>query len=126
MSAILRQYTQPEDKLVVLGEATWGGEVLIRSDRKGLSVFELESQPSISNARGLRDMLTNPEDLRRLKSLGFNKLVLLSESPAQFAIQAVNPGSKHRRMLYPESISSVVDAWPVVYRSEDILIKEIP
>jgi hypothetical protein len=29
-------------------------------------------------------------------------------------------------MLYPESISSAVDGWPVVYRSEDVLIKEIP
>jgi len=32
----------------------------------------------------LRDLLTNETDLRRLKALGYNKLVLVSESPAWF------------------------------------------
>ena len=67
-----------------------------------------------------------PEDLAKLKSLGYNKLVLLSESPVRVAISAVNPGSRKTREYYPASISPTVDAWPVDYRSEDILIKEIP
>jgi len=50
----------------------------------------------------------------------------LSESPMQFAAQALNPGMKRRRRLYPASISPRVDAWPTVYQTEDILIKEIP
>jgi hypothetical protein len=42
------------------------------------------------------------------------------------AVLAANPGSKRTRLCYPASISPAVDAWPVVYRSEDLLIKEIP
>jgi hypothetical protein len=126
MSVVIREHTKPEDKLIVWGEATWGGEVLILSARKGLCVFGLESSPRRSTVKGLYDLLSNEADLRRLKALGYNKLVLLSESPVQMAIQAVNPGSKRRRYCYPATISPAVDAWPEVYRSEDILIKEIP
>lgn len=50
----------------------------------------------------------------------------MSESPAKFAAVAVNPGSSRQRFFYPATISQAVDAWPVLYRSEDILIKEIP
>jgi len=50
----------------------------------------------------------------------------MSESPVQVAVQRVNPGSKRTRLCYPATISPAVDAWPVVYRSEDLIIKEIP
>jgi hypothetical protein len=63
--------------------------------------------------------------LKRLKELGYTKLVLLSESPVKFAAVAVNPGSHRLRELYPETVSASVDAWPVVFKSEDILIKQI-
>ena len=125
-SALVRQHTKPEDKLIVYGEGQWGGEVLIRSGRKGLSVFSLENLTTMPTVKGLYALLNNEADLRRLKALGFNKLVLLSESPVRFAVTAVNPGSKRKRIYYPATISAKVDAWPVVYRSEDILIKEIP
>jgi hypothetical protein len=53
--------------------------------------------------------------------------VLVSESPVEFAAQAIDPGNYNRsRFFYPSTISPKVDAWPVVFRSEDILIKEIP
>jgi len=39
--------------------------------------------------------------------------------------RAVNPGSHRLRELYPASISPAVDSWPLVFRSADILIKEI-
>jgi hypothetical protein len=63
---------------------------------------------------------------RHLRSPGHNKLVLMSEPPAKFAAGAVNPGSKQKRLYYPATISKTVDEWPVLYRSENILIKEIP
>jgi hypothetical protein len=56
----------------------------------------------------------------------FNKLFLLSESPVRYAVEATNPGSQRKRIFYPATISPTVDAWPMVYRSEDILIREIP
>ncbi len=71
-------------------------------------------------------MLDSDTDLARLKSLGYNKLVMLSESPLQFAAQALNPNLKRKRFTYPASVSPKVDAWPVVYQTEDIIIKDIP
>jgi hypothetical protein len=126
MAAIIRDHTRPEDKLIVQGATMWGGEELFRAERQGLCVSYLEAPKDFSNTKGLCELLASEKDLRRLKELGYNKLVLLSESPVQFAVKAVNPGSTRRRQTYPATISSAVDAWPVVYRSEDILIKEIP
>ena len=127
MSLLLRQYTQPTDKLLVFKcDPEWGAEVLFRSDRKGLVVLTLESPPHGQTAKGLLELLDNEADLRRLQSLGYNKLVLIGESPVRFAVEAVNPNSQRKRLSYPATISSRVDAWPVVYRSEDMLIKEIP
>lgn len=124
MGAIIRQYTKPEDRLVVYG-ADWGGEELFRAGRRGFCVHDLENVQQADTTRGLRELLDNKTDLHRLKALGYTKLVLISESPAWFAATAVNPGSKARRDLYPATLSPTVDNWPVVYRSEDILIKEI-
>ena len=126
ISSLLREHTNPNDRLIVLGESTWGGEVLFRSGRKGLSVYSLEPPRAGPKQKGLAEILGSDEHLGRLKSLGYNKLVLLSESPVRFAVQAVNPGSQRQRLFYPETISKTVDSWPVVYRSEDILIREIP
>ena len=126
MSVLIRQYTKPGDKLIVYGEGNFGGEVLFRSGRAGLSLIRLHNVKELPTVKGLYELLDSEADLRRLKSLGYNKLVLLSESPVRVAISAVNPGSQKTRDCYPASISRTVDAWPVVYRSADILIKEIP
>jgi len=127
MSTIVRQNTNPSDKLIVYKcDPEWPGEILFRSERSGLFVPTLESSPDGPTKKGLYDLLNNETDLQHLKSLGYNKLVLISESPVMFAVVAVSPGSQRKRNYYPATISPQVDAWPVVYRSEDILIKEIP
>jgi len=126
LSLIIRQNTSPADKLLVFDPDDWGGEVLICSHRNGLCVYSLENPPGVSTAKGLVTLLTYAPDLNRLKSLGYNKLVLLSESPVRYAVVAVNPNSQYVHRHYPDHISPSVDAWPVIYRSEDILIKEIP
>jgi hypothetical protein len=126
LASIIHEKTKPTDKLVVFDPDDWGGEVLFRSDRNGLGVYSLENLPGVSTAKGLFGLLNNEPDLNRLKSLGYNKLVLLSESPVRYAVEVVNPNSQKVRRHYPDTISPAVDAWPVVYRSEDILIKEIP
>ncbi len=127
MAAVIRQYTQPEDRLVLCGSDTsWGGEELFRAGRRGFYLYDLENVQHADTTRGLRDLLDNKADFHRLKILGYNKLVLISESPAWFAATAVNPGSQVRRNLYPASLTPTADRWPVIYRSEDILIKEIP
>ncbi len=127
MSAILREHTKPEDKLIFYKcDPHWGGEELFRSGRKGLSVMALRRSAAGPSPKGLFDLLENEADLQRLKSLGYNKLVMMSQSPVMFAVQAASPGRRMERTLYPQTVSAKVDAWPVVYRSEDILIKEIP
>jgi len=127
MAQVLREHTKPEDKLIVYDASVrWGGEELFTSGRHGFYVFSIENVQGGRSNRGLRDLLNNEADLAHLKSLGYNKIVLLSESPLQFAAQAINPDAKRQRFTYPASISPKIDAWPVVYQSEDILIKEIP
>jgi len=127
ISSLIRQHTQPTDKLVLYTcTQDWGGEQLFRSGRQGLCVMNYVSSSDNPTVKGLHELLTNDSDLSRLKQLGYTKLVMVSESPVRFAAEAINPGSKRRRQLYPQTISKIVDNWPVVYRSEDLLIKEIP
>ena len=127
MAAVIQQHTQPDDRLILYNtDASWGGEELFRAGRRGFYVYDLENVQRADTTHGLLDLLDNETDLHRLKALGYNKLVLISESPAWFAATAVNPGSTAKRILYPATLSPTVDRWPVVYRSEDILIKQIP
>lgn len=126
MAAIIREQTQPKDKLIIYcaGAQIWRGEELFASHRRGFFVASFQKNENGASF-GVCSLLTG-KDLERLKSLGYTKLVLMSESPAQFAAQAVNPGSHRQRFFYPPMISPSVDAWPVIYQSPDILIKEIP
>jgi hypothetical protein len=127
-SQTIHDHTSPQDKLIVYdaGFISWGGETLFRSERKGLSVKYLNTHSDDTNTIGLVELLNDEANLSRLKSLGYNRLVLVSESPVQFAAQAINPGSKRTRFYYPSTISPKVDAWPVIFQSEDVMIKGIP
>ena len=113
MTATIRSHTTAADKLIMIN-AGWGGDALIRADRRGLSMF---------NPAAFEDA----EKYAQLKKLGFNKMVILSESPYQNAIQIVNPGQTGiRRIFAKDFISPRVEKWPTVYETEDIVIKEIP
>ena len=113
MADIIRQETAPTDKLVVIGGG-WGGELLFRSGRRGLSVWTAH-------------IFDRPEDLAKLKSLGYNKLVMVSQSPFLNAVQIVNPGQTGiPRELAKSSLTPRVESWPADYESGDIIIKEIP
>ena len=113
MADIIRQDTTPTDKLVISGGG-WGGELLFRSGRQGFTVWDAH-------------IFDRPENLARLKSLGYNKLVLVSESPFHHAIQIVNPGQTDiPRELAKSGLTTQVESWPTVYESGDIIIKKIP
>jgi hypothetical protein len=127
MGAEIVRHTKPGDRLLVYTcDPIWGGEVLFRSGRRGLCVPILQGEPNGPTPKGLFDLLGNPADLNRLRSLGYNKVVLISESPVRYAVAASNPGSKRIRARYPEKLPPTVQAWPEVYRTEDVLIKGIP
>jgi hypothetical protein len=113
MADIIRQDTAPTDKLVIIGGG-WGGELLFRSGRQGLSAWDAH-------------IFDRPEDLARLKSLGYTKLVMASESPFQNAVQVVNPGQAGiPRDFYRDRMTPLVEKWPTVFQTEDILIEQIP
>lgn len=111
--AALQQHTAPTDKLIMINGG-WGGDELTLAGRKGLSMW---------NATAFED----PAKAARLKELGFNKLVILSQSPYQNAIQIVNPGQTGiPRIFAKKFLTPLVESWPTVYATEDIIIKEIP
>lgn len=127
VAALVARHTQPTDKLLLYQcDPTWGGELLFLSQRAGLSVMELERRPNGPSPKGLFDLLRNPEDLKRLRQLGFNKLVLVSESPVRHAVEAAKPGRPRQRRVYPADISPQVNAWPEVLRTENVLIRAWP
>jgi hypothetical protein len=111
--AAVRAHTSPEDKLVVINGG-WGGDELFRAGRNGLSMWNTAA-------------FENPEGYARLKKLGFNKLVILSESPFQNAVQIVNPGQTGiPRHMAKSWLTPQTEKWPTVLDTDDLIIKEIP
>ncbi len=111
--AKVREHTKPEDRLLI-AEGGWGGNILFLSDRQGLSIWTAK-------------MLNEGDNLQRLKELGYNKLVLISDSPLLTALQVINPGnSSYQRRTYEATLSEESLAWPTIYQDEDVIIKALP
>ena len=106
-------HTSPQDKLMLINGG-WGGEQLIRTGRTGLSIWNM-------------DIFGDAANYARLKQLGYNRLVIISESPFQNAIQIVNPGQTGiPRQMAHDALSATVEKWPTIYATDDIIIKDIP
>jgi hypothetical protein len=106
------EHTTPEDKLVVINGG-WGGDLLILSGRRGVSADTPE-------------ILKQTEQGSSLASLGYNKVVIASESPLLHAAQVTNPGSGQRaRTLWRDFAAPDFEDWRVTYASDDIVIKEL-
>ncbi len=113
IAALIRQYTSPNDKLLIQGGG-WGGEELFLSDRKGLSIW---------NTRFLED----PKMLAHIKQLGYTKLVMISESQLHYAVQATKPSQTQlQRDTYAQYLTPVAQGWKTLLQDEDIVVKEIP
>ena len=113
MADIIRLHTAPTDKLVVSGGG-WGGEELIRANRQGLSVWN----PQIFD---------DPANYAKLKSLGYNKLVMISESPLMLAVRQSTPGGATiTRGIYRKLLTPVAEGWKTLFENEDLLIKALP
>lgn len=112
-AAVIRAHTDPQDKLVIINGG-WGGDQLIQAGRKGLSILDA-------------GFFENPDHRSELKQLGFNKLVIVSDSPFQTAIQAVNPGQTGvRRGMAKDCVTPLLEKWPTVLATDDVIIKDIP
>lgn len=106
-------HTTPDDKIVMINGG-WGGDLLILSGRRGVSA----DTPEIVKAK---------HQGHDLKSLGYNKLIIASESPLLHAVQVTNPGSAERlRNSWHMFVNRDFADWREIYRSDDIVIKEIP
>jgi hypothetical protein len=113
VSGEIAGHTEAHDKLVMVNGG-WGGDELIRTGRAGLSMWD---------AKAFED----PKKYSRLKELGFDKLVIVSESPYQNAVQVINPGQTGiPRIMAKEFVTPLVEKWPTVYADDDVIIKEIP
>jgi hypothetical protein len=112
LAATLKNQTSSADRLLMLNGG-WGGDLFIRSERQGLSIDNL-------------DLLDDPSAAQRLRELGYNKLVVASESPLLHAVQVTNPGSAAlKRITWKTLIPEKAKTWPTLYQSEDLIIKEI-
>ncbi len=113
MARTIDQYTTPADKLLIAGGG-WGGEMLILSHRRGLT---------IDNTK----MLEDTQALQRLLALGYTKLVMISDSPLLHALEMIDPGALNKkRPTYEENVTTVAEPWPILFQSPDILIKDLP
>ena len=109
----LKKLTSPEDRILVV-EGGWGGNYLFLSGREGLSIWNTE-------------FLEEEVNLQRLRSLGFNKLVLFRESPLLAALQQNNPGNEgYQRKSYDHALTDSARQWATLYEDEDMAIKELP
>lgn len=113
IAAQIAANTNPSDKLLIVGGG-WGGDQLILSKRQGLSIW---------NAKFLED----PQILGKLKELGYNRLVLISQSPLLHSLMVTNPGGgTQKREVYQTALSPIAQDWPIVIENADIQIRKIP
>lgn len=113
VSERLKKFTSPSDRLLVVGGG-WGGNYLILSGREGLSVWDTA-------------LLEDDKTFKRLRSLGFNKLVLFRESPLLAALKMNNPGNEgYQRQTYESALTETAWKWPTIYEDDDMAIKELP
>ena len=101
--------TSSHDRLLIAGGG-WGGDLLFRSHRDGLSIW---------NTR----FLENPGNLKIAHEKGFTKLVIVRESPLMESIQRGNPGgSGYRSQPFSDYLSPATDKLPVLYQDERLMI----
>jgi hypothetical protein len=109
----IRSHTSPQDKLMLINGG-WGGEQLMRTGRNGLSIWSAT-------------IFDDAAKYARLKQLGYNRLVIISQSPFQNALQIINPGQAGiPREMARDALTATVEKWPTVFATDDIIIKEIP
>ena len=113
VAGIIDEHTNSQDKLLIEGR-DWGGEIFFLSQRRGLTIDDTK-------------LLEDPNVLNRLSSLGYTKLVMISESPLLHALQVIDPGNLERkRISYRSALTAVAEPWNIVFQSDDVLIKELP
>ncbi len=70
--------------------------------------------------------INDPEKLKRLKQLGYDKMVLINPSPFSVALTSVTGKHGEKIMDLHECLPTAARQWPVVFDSTQVLIVQIP
>ena len=110
---LVQDHTKKEDRLFIIGGG-WGGDVLFRAKRNGLSIWNTQ-------------FLEDSANLKKARELGFTKLVVVRESPLLVALQKTNPGgAEYSAEPFSSALSPITVRWPTLYKDEQLMIREIP
>ena len=115
IARLIKDHTTPAEKIVVWG-TNWG-DPFLRADRQGLT-GGLALQSS--------DWLNDPDKLKRIKQLGYKKIVLLNPSPFIVALTSVTGKHGDKMVDLHQALPDVAKNWPVVFDSPLVLIIQIP
>ncbi|MBI3885587.1 MAG: hypothetical protein HY302_07640 [Opitutae bacterium] len=111
VAKIISSHTSPAEKLLIAGGG-WGGQELMLSGRMGLTLTDAA-------------FLENPATLARLRSLGYTKLVLLSQSPKRAAFEVIGDRQKSRKNWSDLDTPSSA-RWQKIFETEDLSIRLLP
>jgi hypothetical protein len=112
IAKLVQDHTKKEDRLLIIGGG-WGGDVLFRAKRQGLSIWNTQ-------------FLEDSANLKKARELGFNKLVVVQESPLLVALQKTNPGAAdYSGEPISLSLSPITARLPTIYQDEQLMIREI-
>ena len=112
IAKLVQNNTKVEDRLLIIGGG-WGGDVLFRAKRQGLSIWNTQFLEDASN-------------FKKARELGFTKLVVVRESPLLVALQKTNPsGTKYSGEPFSRFLSPITTHWPALYEDEQLMIREI-
>lgn len=112
IAKLVQDYTKKEDRLFIIGGG-WGGDVLFRAKRQGLSIWNTQ-------------FLEDSANLKKARELGFTKLVVVRESPLMVALQKTNPGgADYSGETFSRSLSPKTTHWATLYEDEQLMICEI-
>jgi 4-amino-4-deoxy-L-arabinose transferase-like glycosyltransferase len=115
----IKEHTAPDEKIVVWG-MVWG-DPFLQADRQGFT-----------GGLNMDDngWINDPQKLKRLKQLGYTKIVLINPSPFTVALTSVtvhaHKASIQTLVNLHEHLPTVAKNWPVVFDSPQILISQIP
>lgn len=113
VAEVVAQHTVPTDRLLVVGGG-WGGDILQRSRRSGLSIWDTKN-------------LDEPAWYQEAISKGFNKVVIILDSPLLVALQKTNPGmATFERKSFEHFLSPAARGLRVVFKDENVLILSLP
>lgn len=111
----IEQHTEPTDKIIVWG-MIWG-DPFLRANREGLTG---------GLSLDYSDWINNPDNLKRIKQLGYTKIVLMNPSPFVVALTSVVGHHGEETVDLHQHVPPVAKNWPVVFDSQQILILQIP